>query len=452
MKRIFTILSVAAGMAGAMTGCKPDDAVSKDETAPVIELTQNDVHWVPGREVTIEATVTDETGLDHILISNADMGLDETIRFGDGVITDFALSYPFTVPETLPANGSYDIVISAFDLAGNEASEIFRLYTDGDIDAPEFVRVPQSTVNLIATPDLAYTLEFEMSDNKALASLQIVCTELGLDETETLEGTSDTFSKTLNLGAEEKTYNFVFTLTDAAGLVTTAETSLIVETSPDFGNMFLTNVFTDAELTRDLYGVPVVMDKKGPRQYSIRFYNRTENEEYLFIPDDTTLEPHVYGLSEDGKSMVYGSEKKLALEKKGYYDISLNIATGEYSVTEYTPAEQEVPQIYATGENLGNNFGSWDVTNPDAILQADADNKYLLSITLNFTDSENSQFKLASANWGQEWIMNASEVGPTVKWIPKTGTDDNNCWPHVTGDWLFEFDYITGLSSLTPAE
>ena len=149
--------------------------------------------------------------------------------------------------------------------------------------------------------------------------------------------------------------------------------------------------------------------------------------------------------------MVYGSEKKLVLEKKGYYDISLNIATGEYSVSEYTPAEQEVPQIYVTGENLGNNFGSWDVTNPDAILQADTDNKYLLSITLNFTDTEKSQFKLATAGWGQEWVMNAADIGPAIKWMPKAGTD-NNCWPHVTGDWLFEFDYITGLSSLTPAE
>lgn len=451
MKRILEILSVAAGMAGAMTGCKPDDAVSKDETAPVIELTQNDVHWVPGREVTIEAAITDETGLDHILISNAAMGLDETIRFGDGIITDFHLSYPFTIPEDLPADGVHEITITACDMAGNEASEIFRLYTDGDIDAPEFVRVPQSTVNLIATPDLAYTLEFEMADNKALASLQIVCAELGINETETLEGTSDTFSKTVELGQEERTCNFVFTLTDAAGLVTTAESELIIEASPDFGNMFLTNVFTEAELARDVYGVPMVMDKNGPRQYSIRFYNRTENEEYLFIPDDTTLEPHVYGLSEDGESMVYGSERKLVLEKKGYYDISLNIATGEYSVTEYAPAEQDVPQIYATGENLGNNFGSWDVTNPDAVLQADADNKYLLSITLNFTDSENSQFKLATAGWEQQWVMNSSETGPTTKWVLKSGAD-NNCWPHVTGDWLFEFDYITGLSSLTPAE
>ena len=451
MKRFFGILAVAAGMAGAMTGCKPDDAVSNDKTAPVIEFAENDIHWVPGREVTIQATITDETGLERVTITNAALGLDETITFGDGVITDFPLTYPFTIPEDIPTEGAQEISVSAYDLAGNVTTEIFRLYTDGDIDAPVFVKVPQSTVNLIASPGLAYTLEFGMTDNKALTSLQIVCPELEIDETKALSGTSATFSKTLELGASETTYNFTFTLTDAAGLVTTSTSRIIVEASPDFENMFLTSVFTDEELNGDVFGIPMVMDKQRPRQYKIRFYNRTENEEYLFIPDATTMEPHVYGLSEDGKSAVYGSEKKLVIEQKGYYDISLNIATGGLEVKPYTPEDQTVPQIYVTGENLGNNFNSWDVTNPAAILKDDTDNKYLLSITLNFTDAEWSRFKLSTDDWGQQWVMNTSEVGPAVKWVPMT-EDTNHCWPHVTGDWLFEFDYITGLSRLTPAE
>lgn len=440
MKKIIYIVCL---MAAALTGCKDDDF--NDHNAPVIKLSQRDIHWVPGREMNIEARITDETGIRNVYIRNADFGLDETIGFGDGKIKDFALTYPFTLPEELPDDGSYVVEVSAVDFSGNMSTGNVTVYTDGDIDSPVFESCPPSVVDLVATQDLSYTMNFKMSDNKALASLAIVSEELGIDETVELDGSFATYSYVIQLSNEERNYTVAYTLTDAAGLTADGKTEIRVSQSPDFDNMFLTSVFTEAELRKDAFGVPAVMNKKAPYEFEMIWYNRTAGTEYLFIPDDTTLEPHVYGLSEDGTTIVYGSTRHMVLDKQGYYRIGINTLLGTLSVEEYDPGNVDVPEIYIVGENL-EGFGNWDLSNPSAILQPDPQNKYLLSITVGL--GTNSNFKLTTAGWGTEWVA-IPDKGATLKWSVKTDTD-SNCWPGVSGRYRFEFDYITGLSSLIP--
>lgn len=438
--KIFYIVCL---MAAALVGCKDDDY--NDNNAPAIKLSQTEIHWVPGREMNIEAKITDETGIRNVYVRNADFGLDETIGFGDGVIKDFALTYPFTIPEDLPVDGSYVVEVSAVDFSGNMSTENVNVYTDGDIDPPVFETCPPMVVDLIAAQGMSYTMKFGMSDNRALASLAIVCDDLGIDETVGLDGTFASFSYEIPLPDEEKNYTVAYTLADEAGFTVEGTTEIRVSKSPDFDNMFLTDVFTDAELRKDAFGVPAVMDKKAPYEFEMIWYNRVAGAEYLFIPDDTTLDPHVYGLSEDGTALAYGSTRHIVLEKQGYYHIAINTMEGTLSVEEYDPGNVDVPEIYIVGENL-EGFGSWDLSNPDAILQPDPQNKYLLSITVGLVTDSN--FKLATAGWGKEWVA-IPDKGATLKWSVKTDTD-SNCWPDVSGRYRFEFDYITGLSSLIP--
>ena len=66
----------------------------------------------------------------------------------------------------------------------------------------------------------------------------------------------------------------------------------------DFEKMYLADVNSAAELTSDVYGVPMLVDHVGEFQYRARYYNQKPGTGIRFIPQKTDFVPLCFGVDE----------------------------------------------------------------------------------------------------------------------------------------------------------
>lgn len=430
----------------AFTACSEDD-YSGDHEAPVIKLAKETDKWVPGREYTIQGQITENTGMKQVHIESAELGLNEDINFGRGLVTDFKLVYPFDVPAELPESGSYVINITALDVAGNASSSKMTLSLDGDVDAPVFAQAPKARVDLVGKPNMSYALEMKLTDNKQLKSLQIICPELSIDETVDLTGTEQSVKKDFPMPSEMATYNFTYVLTDAAGLTTTLQSVVAVADMPDFEDMYLTDVFTTEELNADEFGVPVYMDKTSSHNYEILFYSDRPNKEIMFIPQPDSFSPNCFGAGENG-GVEYAESmeglKKFVLPKKGYYRIHIDVKNRTFTADPET-VKADKKEVYITGAGIVGR-STWGL---DHLMQVlDPDNPYELYDEVEF--GNRASFCTSTAGWLEIWTP-APNRGPNVRFKIRTKAFYNNYGPGV-GKFIFKFNYVTGQSSLVPVK
>jgi len=132
-----------------------------------------------------------------------------------------------------------------------------------------------------------------------------------------------------------------------------------------FDRMFLTDVFTAAELTSDLYGVPMLMTSStNPADagyiFTTNYYSAAAGTEIKFIPQETSFEPNVFG----AKAGVEGGLAKgndapaIILPAKGYYEIEVDVRDMSYTATAYVPTEALQPTMYMAG--AGFDGQNWD--------------------------------------------------------------------------------------------
>lgn len=438
MKNKLIILSLLL----SLFACK-EEQYSYDTNAPLISLEKESDQWVPGREYTISANIKDDTGLKNILIKNDDLILDESINFGRGLVKDFNLTYPFDVPENLPESGSYEIKIAAVDVAGNISDVCMKLSLDGDIDAPVFVTAPQKRVDLVSKPDLIYKFEFDLKDNKGLNEFTIECKELNINETIDLGGQRICSMEKEFSFITVGTYNFVFTITDHSGLVTSTETTVIVDEMPDFQEMYLADVFTVAELNSDVFGVPVIMDKISSHTYELKYYSDKENKEILFIPQHDDFSPHCFGFNDEDK-LTYAESleglKKIILSNVGYYNIVINVKDRTFNAELITPDMPKESYLCIASSNFDGR-PNWNLDYQMNINE----NNYEVSDT--FTANEEAQFCVTTTGWAKVWTPYPSN-GPQVVFKERVNSSDSNYWLPSAGKYEFMFDYFTGRAVL----
>lgn len=448
MKRFTYYMIVILGMAqlASFISCSENDKYSSDNEAPIITLEKEADQWVPGREYTINAQIKENTGMKKVHILSSELGLNEDINFGRGLVTDFKLVYSFNISEVLSESGSYIIKIDAVDVAGNISSSQMTLSLDGDIDAPVFSVVPPKRVDLVGAPSLKYQFNLSVIDNKELDFLRIICPEMGRDDlVKITTGKEYSYTLDLDLGNEVKNYNFSFIATDKAGLTTEITSLIVVDDMPDFAAMYLADVFTEEELNSDIFGVPVYMDHVGTNVYEILFFNNVPGKEIMFIPQPESFSPHCFGASSDGSGVEYAEKaegmNKFVLADKGYYRIRLNTKARTYSAVPERVVET-IQDIMLTGAGIADR-GDWSLDYVMKVL--DADNPYEVYDIVEF--KENASFCTTNAEWATVWTP-SPKSGPTIRFIDRTisGIWDN-C-PAPIGKYMFRFNYVTGQVSL----
>lgn len=431
-------------------GCK-DDEYANDTTPPSVQPEETEAHKAPGMEYVIKAKITEDTGLKSILIQNKELGLDEKINFGRGLVKDFTLTYPFEIPKDLPTTDqAYPIKLTVEDVSGKCSVKEIALYLNKDIDAPIFVIAPQAKRVIVFEENRTelpnYKLYFEMKDKAGLTSLNIRCDILGLNQTVSLNQTEEMYELSVDLDAIND-YTFVYTLTDNSGFTTTA-TALVCVVSRyqpvSYTTLYLTDVFTDAALNEDEFGIPVVMDRidSDGFKFELSFYNTTNNKEVLLLTDANTMSKAGFGRAVDG--VLYKeadahelvAENKITVPLKGYYKIEVDLEQMIYTLTPYTPNIPILSTLRFTGEKIAEQNDWWLADY--ALTIADSSNPY--EIYKDFEIMGGGCFKVANdPDWNPQFGCTPSS-GPNV--IFKKG-ESANYYPQSAGKYRFSFNYAT---------
>ena len=140
----------------------------------------------------------------------------------------------------------------------------------------------------------------------------------------------------------------------------------------DFPKMYLCDVADPAELTADVFGVPMRVDKTGECQYRARYYNEKANTEIFFIPQKNGLSPICFGIDPTDPARLInspGNVLPIVLPEAGkYYEINFNTDSGEFEFHTYTVEPYMNPVFWEYGSESLNTWANYDSDSGDEYL------------------------------------------------------------------------------------
>ncbi|MBE3063702.1 MAG: Ig-like domain repeat protein, partial [Spirochaetes bacterium] len=204
-----------------------------DETAPtVVIVSPSDGSWVTGNSTTVSGTSSDNTGL--VSTIYLWLGLSSATPPAD-ITTWNSLTGNASWVTTLPlgGEGAYTVRAVAVDFADNQSSIGTRTFT---LDQSNPTLTETSTGSGTILRNAGFTLSGTAADTNALSSITITEKKNGGTPTTVLSlspsGTSQvyTYNKAVNAGthADDGTYEYTITTTDAAGKTAPSITRTVI--------------------------------------------------------------------------------------------------------------------------------------------------------------------------------------------------------------------------------
>lgn len=446
-----------------------DDYPSVDGQNPTISLASDLIHAEPGRSFNIQGTIKDADGIKSVRLKNEGMLLDKTINlleiYGDSLLHEYKLDYAYTPSTEWNDNSNFPLEVTVEDVVGNTTSATVNVKGDGDYTLPVFTTSPASKLTVMKE-DPTLLVNVGVSDNKALKSLVVSIPGIQAYDSLSISGTEYEYSEEYNFPSTDADYEMTIKVYDAMGNVNTTTSTIMVSDLVDFEKMYLADVSTAAELTSDVYGVPMLVDHVGEFQYRARYYNQKAGTGVRFIPQKTDFVPLCFGVDEKTGLLTRKADeaKPIILDKVGYYEINFNILTGEYQVEEYTPTTKKMTlngtttvdfndgsgeqpaQICLAGAGLPDGFGNWTTNqNADAfILNQDASNPYRLYREMDLKAGTEIEFTISQTHWWgwwpePYWRFDGSDENEAN--VLNGGDNMKKMKVPATGKYLFEFDY-----------
>lgn len=479
------------------TSCSKDDGYSAvDNQAPTITLASDRIQTEAGRAFTIEGVIRDADGIKSINLKNEGMLLDKTINLlelYDKLQTEYNLSYTYQrdfTKEWTDAS-SFPVQITVEDVVGNKQTATVTVSADGDFSNPVFTVAPSSEVTVLVGARPKFKLNCTVSDNKVLKQIHVVSADLGLDEV-IPTGSQSTFSLAKEYvmpAGVTGSYAMTITVSDTFDNSTSTSTVINVSEMPDFEKMYLADVETAAELSSDVFGVPMLIDHTGEYEYTAHYYNQKAGTKVRFIPQMTDFEPICFGPDAENTA-VFANDPSVSqgieLSEVAYYEIKFNTVTGAYTVNTYVPEPVTVTlhgkqytypltlngtttfnfgddsgdqpaQICLAGSNLPDGAGNWTTNqnNGAYILQQDEKNPYLLYREGTYEEGKEIEFTISATHWWgwwpePFWRFDGSEFNE--KNTLNGGDNMKKSKVPATGKYRFEFDYHLLRSRLYPVK
>ncbi len=465
----------------SMTSCSSDDDYpAVDDQAPVLQLTTAHIQTEPGRQFTIEGIAKDADGLKSITLKNEGMNLDKTIDFltyyPDTLLTDYHLSYHYTAGSEWKDADQYPVTVTVEDVRGHQTEATVLVTPDGDFTAPTFTQAPSKELTvLLQNPNLSLTTA--VADNKNLSYLVVSIPDLNVYDSLSISGTSYIYNKVYEMPEKEATYNMTVTVGDKFNNRTSTASTITVSDLPDFDKMYLADVDDAADLTSDVYGVPMLIEHTGKYQYRALYYNKTAGTGVRFIPQKTDFQPICFGVDPTTGLLTSNPNvgEPIKLNKVGYYEIDFNTVTGEYDVKSYTPTTKSLGmldgsqkidykdgsgaqtyEIVLAGSGLPGT-PSW-TTNPNNnafVLYQDKNNPYRLYREMTLAKGTKISFTISAAHiWGwwpePYWRFDGSDENEANKL--NGGDNMKEMTVPADGKYLFEFDYALLRSRIIPVK
>jgi hypothetical protein len=497
LKKSWLMMFALPVLAGGIMSCSDDDGYSAvDNQVPTIMLPSEHIQTEAGRQFTIEGTIKDADGIKSINLKNEGMMLDKTINLlelYDELQTEYALKYTYQRNYTKDWTdaSSFPVLITVEDVVGNKQTATVTVTADGDFTLPNFTVAPSEEVTVLVGPNPKFKLNCSVSDNKVLKSIHVVSNDLKIDETiETGNVSTFDLTKAYQLPANVTgSYDMTVTVFDTFDNETSVATNIVVSEMPDFEKMYLADVESAAELSSDVFGVPMLIDHTGEFEYTAHYYNQKAGTKVRFIPQMTDFEPICFGPDAENADLLANNPdaaQGIVLDKVAYYEIKLNTKTGKYSVNTYTPAAQTVKlhgkdytypltlngtttfdfgdgsgdqpaQICLAGAGLPDGAGNW-TTNQNAgayILNQDAKNPYLLYREGTYEAGTQIEFTISATHWWGWWpepFWRFDGSDANEKNTLNGGDNMKKMTVPATGKYRFEFDYHLLRSRLIPVK
>lgn len=480
------------------TGCSDDnDYKDVDGQNPTLELVSEHVHSNPGKEARLVATITDADGIRSIRLRNADLYLDKTIDlleiYGEP-LTTYKLEYAITLSEELPRMTDYPIIITVTDIGGRTIDQTIIVSTDNDSTKPSISFMAEGEVTAVAAEDGTIPYHFIVEDEQAIDYVEVSVPALDIMQRFEAEGKTriDGF---VGLAVQSGvTYEIALKVVDtfANEASTTASYKVnIVSEMPDFQKMYLSDVEDLSQLTSDVFGVPMRIERTGAYTYKANYYSEKAGTEIYFIPQKTDLYPIRFG-KDPGNPDKLTSDPSLAEpivldQAHVYYEFTFNIQNGSYTMRTYSIDEaiDPIPHVYgsetfdvwANGEWI-TEFRFGYMTGKPYDIQRFTQDKlnshlfYLEPLQLK----ANQRMNFAIHNWHSSewwdycsWYVDTSNGGsandPEVfgyygnaknpEWTKPKLSDSNRSWATPTvknaGDYKLVFDAHLERAKLIPA-
>ena len=487
------------------TGCSDDGGFADvDGQSPAMALTTDHIQTAAGRSFTIQGTLTDTDGIASISLVCPDLYLNKTIDlieiYGEPQTT-YDLSYSFEMADD-ELGESFTVTVTVTDVGGRQVSQDVLVTMDGDFENPIFTVEPSSDLIVLIAAETGFTLNFSVSDDRALDYVLLDIPSLPGYENMRFEANGQTtfdVSQRIIFPSEEAIYEMEVTVVDAVGNQTKKKCMINVSEMQNFPKMYLADVATAAELNSDVFGVPMVINHPAEYQYRARYYNKEAGTEIFFLPQKTDFAPICFGLDpNDNTKLTYDPEAALPIvlnEAGVYYEIDFNVLDLTYSMRTYSVDEASDPMGHYTygakcfdrwedgGSELIEFYIGWGSSPQDTgnhQFVQDADNPHLFYYpsegTWTLEAGEEMNFVISNYhpdNWWDhvEWRcddstnpekfgyfskkndVNPDWEGENQRWEDGTVVGDNWIKPTVVtgGNYRFEFDSHLGRGKIVPA-
>jgi hypothetical protein len=205
-------------------------------------------------------------------------------------------------------------------------------------------------------------------------------------------------------------------VTDKKGNISTTEIKVGLQ-DLNYTTLYMTDNKSSSDLTGNLFGVPIAMDKISSHTFQITYYAKDDNVSLRFIPNAASFTPVAIGSdpANNAKLTTDGTKSQpVVLPGKGYYRITVNTLLLTHIIEEVTPRGTAFTQVAIVGRGFFNYPNmNWQNELPNIILMdKDQANPFLFTktITLGVPPGQSyntAQFILTTNNgWTNFWRFN----------------------------------------------
>ena len=451
-KNFLKLISVVALTALFLQSCKQEEN-NVDVLDPVVEITSHDLEGLPGESVNLTAKVTDDIGIQYIIVESTDWEFSKRINFSNqNYIKEYNLTESVIIPAEAKRGTSGEVVVRVFDFEDKQGegtavisviAEPARLSIVQEMGfsitiAGKVAKVTNNDVVFVDAPGGVH-LPVKMtlaSSNTKLKTLTIKSADFGVDQTidlaaiSTDDGMKAVIDQSIALTTkDDQKHVITFTLIDEKGNTAAYSPTVAVKATFEGHNLKHSAMFIQdkaMDMSKVVFGQPILAERKikDSDKFSGRFYAEKANTEVFFVSSVKTDEQVKYGISNDKKYFIKSDNPKpIVLADAGYYEININLLEGTYIVEKLGKPESKFAEMYFV-------YGWSDYP---AMTQIDSKNcpaRWTIDYPLG-----NGGCDVAFGIGGGTWLVAAGSDNyhPEV-WLHK---DDKGKFPEYNG-WFFD--------------
>lgn len=268
------------------------------------------------------------------------------------------------------------------------------------ITYPDMAPGMQAGEIITGNPGEEIHIKAQIADVHGLKSLSISSESLPLQHSINLEGKTTyllDYVWIIPQDVEIGSQHTIHITTEGYTETVTKQVILLASKATDYEVMYVaydgeTEEIWNSCLTKQ--ALPRKMERTAAYNYAITLYSPAEGTKISLL-GQKSMAPDIYGVNPDNPDKLVLGEKHLVLPEEGYYNITVNLQTCDYSVTKVTLA---IPayDLYILGDLISS---GWDFEEGiNNMVPVYENNPYMVRCSLNFKDTEGG-IKFANSDW-----------------------------------------------------